>query len=163
MASPSTSSYGFGDMLALARQAWVAEMAHRLAALGYGEYHRSDAAIVRLLRSGPTPIGRIGDTLGVSRQAARKAVAVLERRDFVRARRDGDDARQVNVRLTRQGDRYALAVVSVIGQLNRELARRVDPRELEAARAVLRAVVRAPQPTMESRAHAHTRSATAHR
>lgn len=141
MTSASTSSYAFGDMLALARHRWVTEIARDLAGMGYRDYRRSDAAIVRMLQRGPAPIGRIGDALGISRQAARKAVAVLERRGFVRAQRDGDDARQVNARLTHRGERYAIAVVSVLDRLNDELASRVDARDLASALTVLRAVV----------------------
>lgn len=42
----SRGPHRFGDLLALARQSWVAEMARGLAAMGYGDYHRSDAAVM---------------------------------------------------------------------------------------------------------------------
>jgi MarR family transcriptional regulator for hemolysin len=134
--------YPFGELLALARQSWLGEMARRLARLGYDDYRRSDAAAVRLLlRRGPVPVGQLGTVLGVTRQAARKAADGLQRRGFATTRRDPGDSRQLNVALTPAGQDYARAVIAVIAELNREVARRVDPDQLAAADAVLRAVL----------------------
>jgi DNA-binding MarR family transcriptional regulator len=141
MTVPSTGSYPFGDLLALARQSWLGQMASRLDALGYPGYVRSDAAAVRLLRRGPTPVGRLGAVLGVTRQAARKAADGLQRRGYVTTARDARDTRQVNVILTPAGNDYARAVSAVIEQLNREVARQVSPAQLTAADAVLRAAL----------------------
>ncbi len=135
----SSAQYRFGDLLALARQSWVHQMADRLAAVGYGDYRPSDAALVRILRSGPVPVGRLGAGLEVTRQAARKLVEGLERRGFANAERDRSDSRQLNVVLTPKGQEYADAVVEVIALLNRELWQRVDPAQLVAADTVLRA------------------------
>jgi DNA-binding MarR family transcriptional regulator len=137
----STSAYRFGDLLALARQSWIAQMASGLAARGYADYRRSDAAAVRQLQRGPMSIGRLGAALGVTRQAARKVVDGLAHRGFATAARDGTDTRQVNVTLTPAGEAYARAVTQVIERLNRDLIRRVDPTDLVAADAVLRAVL----------------------
>ncbi len=141
MSQSSTDPYLFGDLLALARQRWIRQMADGVRALGYDDYRRSDAAAVRLLARGPASIGRVGDVLGVTRQAARKVVDGLERRGFATTARDGGDARQVNVVLTAEGDAYAEAVIAVIRRLNQELVRRVDPAALAGADAVLRAVL----------------------
>lgn len=151
MAAPSTP-YRFGDLLALARQSWIAQMRADLAAAGYPGYRRSDAAAVRLLRRGPVPVGRLGDALGVTRQAARKVAAGLEHRGFATLQRDPHDARQVNVQLTTEGAAYAEALVRVVDGLNRSLARRVGSDELVAADTVLRAVL----------ADEHTRALAAH-
>lgn len=137
----STDSYPFGDLLALARQSWVRQMADALRTLGYGDYRQSDAAAVRLLARGPASIGRLGEVLGVTRQAARKVVDGLERRGFAATTRDDRDARQVNAVLTAEGMAYAQAVTAVIGRLNRDLVRRVEPAALAGADAVLRAVL----------------------
>lgn len=144
MPAPSTGPYRFGDLLALARQSWVRQLTAALAARGYADYRRSDAAAVRLLRRGPLPVGRLGDALGVTRQAARKIAAGLEQRGYVRVQRDDQDARTLNVVLTADGERYARAVVAVIDRLNRNLARRVRPDDLAAADIVLRAVLTDP-------------------
>ena len=137
----STASYRFGDLLALARQSWIRQMAEGLEELGYDDYRRTDAALVRQLRRGPLSIGRLGSALGVTRQAARKVADGLERRGLATLARDGADGRQTMVSLTAQGQAYAEAVISVIERLNRDLAARVDPSDLAAADAVLRAVL----------------------
>ena len=141
MARKSTADYRFGDLLALARQSWLTQMASGLAAMGYGEYRRSDAQAVRLLERGPMSIGRLGAALGVTRQAARKVADGLERRGFATLARDEIDTRQVNVELTAEGDAYARAVRAVIERLNRAVTRKVDAADLAVADAVLRAVL----------------------
>ncbi len=137
----STAPYLFGDLLALARQGWVRQMARRLDALGYGDYRRSDAATLRVLRRGPVPIGRLGSVLGITRQAARKVVDGLGRRNYVHTEQDAHDSRKLNVVLTPGGEAYAQAVVEVIDALNHELCARVDMVQLSGADAVLRAAI----------------------
>jgi DNA-binding MarR family transcriptional regulator len=138
---PSTAPYAFGDLLGLARLAWVRQMSARLAALGHGPFHRGDSALLRLLAQGPVPVGRAGAVLGVTRQGARKIVDRLERRGYARTERDRADGRVLNVSLTPAGADYARAVAEVAEALDRELARRVDPSQLVAADAVLRASI----------------------
>jgi DNA-binding MarR family transcriptional regulator len=142
MPARSTDSYPFGDLLALARQSWIRELAGRLAGRGYPDYRRSDAAALRLLlRRGAVPVGQLGYALGVTRQAASKAADGLRQRGFATVSRDGSDARQLNVTLTPAGRDYALDIIAVIDDLNADLARRVAAAELTAAVAVLRAAM----------------------
>ncbi len=137
----STAPYPFGDLLGLTRQSWIGEMSRRLAGRGYPGYRRSDAAAIRLLRRGPLPIGQLGTGLGVTRQAGRKVADGLARRGYATTGRDTRDSRQRNVILTLAGEDYARAVVAVIEELNREVARRVDLAQLTATDAVLRAAL----------------------
>lgn len=141
MEPPSTPTYRFGDLLALARANWVREMASGLADAGYADYRRSDAALVRLLSRGPCPVGRLGTGLDVTRQAARKLVAGLEQRGYATVARDEHDARQRSVSLTPHGRGYAEAITVVIERLNRGVAKRVEASQLLAADAVLRATL----------------------
>lgn len=141
MPAQSRAAYSFGDMLALARQSWLREMDSRLDRAGYPGYRRSDAAVLRLLRRGPAPVGRLGTVLGVTRQAARKVADALVQRGYAITERDPADARQLNVILTPVGQDYARAIRTVIEELNRELGTRVDPAQLAAADAVLRAAL----------------------
>lgn len=143
MVVPEKSSppYMFGDLLALARLSWVREMGSRLEQLGYSGYRRSDAAVLRLLWREPLSVGGLGSLLGISRQAARKLVAALEQRGYARTERDAGDARRLNVLLTPRGEAYAGAITTVIDALNSALARRVEPAQLAAADAVLRAAL----------------------
>lgn len=141
MAELSTSTYPFGDLLALARQSWITQMAAELQRLGYLDYRRTDAAVLRRLRRGPVSIGQLGDLLGISRQAARKVAAALEQRGFAVVVRDSNDGRQFNVELTQTGVAYARALVDVIDRLNRAVGAQVTPEQLIAADTVLRATL----------------------
>jgi DNA-binding MarR family transcriptional regulator len=141
MPAQSTAPYPFGQLLALARQSWLGEMAARLAGRGYTGYRRSDAAATMLLRRGPAPVGQLGAGLGITRQAARKVADGLRQRGYVTTGRGLRDSRQVIITLTPDGAQYANAVAAVIDELNREVSRRVDPARLAAADAMLRAVL----------------------
>lgn len=141
MPDQSSSVYRFGDLLALAREYWVREMTEELVRAGFGDYRRSDASLVRLLMRGPRPVGRVGVGLAVSRQAARKLITGLERRGYAQAATSPTDARQLEVSLTARGEAFAQAIVAAVETLNRRMAERVDPAELLAADAVLRAAL----------------------
>ena len=141
MSDQSSSVYRFGDLLALAREYWVRDMTEGLAELGFPDYRRSDALLVRVLLRGPRPVGRIGTALNVSRQAARKLVTGLERRGYAQTSTSATDARQLEVSLTPRGEEFAIAIVATIDGLNRRIAERVDPTQLLAADAVLRAAL----------------------
>ena len=134
------SSNLFGDLLALARRSWVQEMAARLKRLGFDDYRRSDAIVLRWLRRGQTPLGELTGTLGVTRQASRKAVDGLISRGYARVARDSHDARRRTVELTAAGAHYAQAVVETVGALNAEFERHTDPDDLAVVKSVLRAV-----------------------
>lgn len=137
----TSAAYRFGDVLALARRSWTIRMAREVEACGFPAYRISDAGAVRLLMRGPTPVGRFGYVLGVSRQAARKVARGLEQRGLATTEPDPEDARKLNVRLTRSGRRYARVLTGVIDKLNRELSERVPPGTLAAADLALRAAI----------------------
>lgn len=141
VAKSSGRLYRFGDLLALARQSWMRQMREGVADLGYHDYRRSDAAVIRALARAPLTIAGVGATLGVTRQAARKVVDGLEARGLVTVAPDESDGRAVSIRLSERGEAYARAVVDVIERLNGELASRVGPEQLRAADSVLRAVL----------------------
>jgi DNA-binding MarR family transcriptional regulator len=141
MDAESTPTYRFGDLVALARLSWLGEATSRLEGLGYPGFRRGDSAVMRVLWREPLPVGRLGASLGVTRQAARKIADALEQRGYVTAERDSRDTRQLNISLTPVGRDYARAVIAVTEELNREVAGRVSPAQLAAADAVLRAAL----------------------
>lgn len=116
-------------------------MASGLEALGYRDYRRSDAVVVRMLSARSMSVGKLGEALGVTRQAARKVVRGLEQRGLATTERDRFDARQVMVVLTTNGKAYERALSDVIDRLNGELTERVDRAHLAATDSVLRAVL----------------------
>ena len=137
--SASSTPYLFGDLLALARRSWVQTLARRLEELGHADYRRTDAVTLRLIARRPLAVGELGAALGVTRQAARKLVAGLERRGYARLARDPRDSRRRTVVLTPAGEAYAAAIVATLETMSRELGERVDRATLIAADAVLRA------------------------
>lgn len=137
----STEIYRFGDLLALARASWVAQMAAALSERGYPDYRRTDAWVMRRLLEGPLAVTQVGVLLGVTRQAGRKVVDGLSDRGYAVATPDAQDRRRVNVTLTPAGREYGQVVREVIASLNRGLVARVDPGDLQAADRVLRAVL----------------------
>lgn len=141
MGAESTGAYRFGDLLALARQSWIRQMAGELARRGFPGYRPADAATMRLLVHAPAPVGRLASVLGVSRQAARKVAAQLEQRGYATTAADPRDRRRVNVVLTDAGRGYAEAVAAAVSLLNAALAARVAPEALAVADAVLRSVL----------------------
>jgi DNA-binding MarR family transcriptional regulator len=130
----------FGDLLALARQSWVTEMARRLENQGFHDYRRSDAATLRWLGQGPMPLGELASRLGVTRQGGRKAIEGLVVRGYALVKRDAQDARRFNVELTVAGSEYAKAVVGVVQALNQEIDAQLDPYDLVVVKSVLRSV-----------------------
>jgi DNA-binding MarR family transcriptional regulator len=136
----SEASELFGDLLALARRNWVAEMARRLEIQGFHDYRRSDAASLRWLQHRAVPLGQLATRLGVTRQGGRKIIDGLIARGYALAERDGQDARRQNVKLTAAGDEYAKAVVDVVHALNEELNAAFDPYDLVVVKSVLRGV-----------------------
>jgi DNA-binding MarR family transcriptional regulator len=141
MPEPATPLYRFGDLLALARRSWVKRMEGELEARGFHEYRLSDAGSVRLLFVAPRTVGELGELLRVTRQAARKVATNLEARGYATVAPDPKDARKLNVTLTEAGRAYGRAIAEVIASLNWALALHVAPEQLQAADAVLRAVI----------------------
>jgi DNA-binding MarR family transcriptional regulator len=131
----------FGDQLARARQVWVHRMRRELGRLGFDDFRRSDTVVLRSLLGDPLSIAALAGIIGVTRQAARKFADGLERRGYVTVMIDREDARRLRVILSPAGTAYATAVVEVVALLDGELARRVDPAQLRAARTVLRTVI----------------------
>jgi DNA-binding MarR family transcriptional regulator len=141
MTEPSTPVYRFGELLGLARRSWLKKVASDLEARGFPEFRVSDAGSVRLLFVAPRTVGELGQLLGITRQGARKLAANLEARGYATVARDVDDARKLNVTLTEDGLAYGRAISEVITLLNLALSRGVQPKQLQAADTVLRAVI----------------------
>jgi DNA-binding MarR family transcriptional regulator len=137
MSQGSSTDPLFGDLLALARRAWIRAMATRLAERGYHDYRVSDALTFRWLIHGPLPFAAFTQVLNVSRQSARKVVDGLVEREFATFQRDAHDARRRTIALTKKGRDYAQAVVDIIHVLNADLAEKIDPELLVAATTVL--------------------------
>jgi len=113
------------------------EIARRLGAAGYGDVRFADGVLFQHLVEAPRTIGALAARLGVTQQAASKAVADLERRGYVERTADPDDARARLVRLTARGEGVIAEGRRVRAALVAELAAEHGPRRVEAARRLL--------------------------
>jgi DNA-binding MarR family transcriptional regulator len=142
MAETPPGPYLLGDLLEFARRSWSRAISLRLAEAGYPGYRRTDAALVQILRRGPAPVGQLGTTLGMTRQAARKVVDSFEARGYATTRPHHPDVGMLAAVLTPQGEAYGLAVDAAIDAVNQELYQRVDPTQLVMTDRVLRSLLR---------------------
>lgn len=101
-------------LLALARERWVRAMAERLGALGFSDYRRSDPWVLRSLRTADVALESLGETLGLTRQGARKVVNGLVERDYANVIASTIDTRRRIVELMPNGRQYLTAVVSTL-------------------------------------------------
>lgn len=117
------------------------EVAARLAADGYGDIRFADGVVFQHLVEGPIAVSALAGRMGVSQQAASKAVADLERRGYVTRAADPADGRARLVTLSERGTSVVEAGRRARAALTDELARRLGPRRAEAARKLLLDVV----------------------
>jgi DNA-binding MarR family transcriptional regulator len=117
------------------------EIQRRLVADGFSDVRFSDGLVFQHLVDGPVTIGALAARLGVTQQAASKSVADLERRGYVERTADPDDARARLVSLTARGKAVIRAGRDQRAAVTGELAERLGPRRVEAARRLLLDVV----------------------
>jgi DNA-binding MarR family transcriptional regulator len=113
------------------------EVQRRIAADGMGDLRFADGFVFQHLVPGPLPIGALGERMGVTQQAASKAVADLERRGYVERVAGAEDARVRSVSLTARGRAAIEAGRRHRAALEAELAERLGPRRVESARRLL--------------------------
>jgi DNA-binding MarR family transcriptional regulator len=113
------------------------EVQRRIAADGLDDLRFADGVVFQHLVAGPRTIGSLAERLGVTQQAASKAVADLERRGYVRREADPDDGRARRVALTERGDAAIDAGRRHRAAVAEELAERLGADRVEAARTTL--------------------------
>jgi DNA-binding MarR family transcriptional regulator len=113
------------------------ELQRRLVADGFGDVRFADGFVFQHLVGGPRTIGSLAERLDITQQAVSKSVADLERRGYVERHADPDDARARLVALTGRGRAVIEAGRRHRGALESELAERLGPRRVEAARRLL--------------------------
>jgi DNA-binding MarR family transcriptional regulator len=119
------------------------EIQRRIAADGLDDLRFADGVVFQHLVPAPLAVSALAQRMGVSQQAASKAVADLERRGYVARERDPGDARARLVGLTARGEAAIEAGRRHRAALEAELAERLGPRRVEAARRALAETVTA--------------------
>ena len=113
------------------------ELQRRIAADGMDDLRFADGVVFQHLVAGPRTIGSLAERLGVTQQAASKAVAGLERRGYVRRGADPDDGRARRVALSERGEAAIEAGRRHRAAIGAELADRLGRERVEAARTTL--------------------------
>jgi DNA-binding MarR family transcriptional regulator len=83
--------------------AMAEEVQRRIADDGMGDLRFADGVVFQHLVGGPLAIGALGERMGVTQQAASKAVADLQRRGYVERAAGAGDGRVRQVSLTARG------------------------------------------------------------
>src|SRR5215211_4776931 len=117
--------------------AMAEEVQRRIAAEGLGVLRFADGVVFQHLVPGPLAISELGERMGVTQLAASKAVADLERRGYVERAAGAEDARVREISLTGRGRAAIEAGRRHRAGLQAELAERLGPRRVEAARRLL--------------------------
>jgi DNA-binding MarR family transcriptional regulator len=140
MSPAAKPPYRFGDLLALARRTWIRHVSAQMERAGFPGYRQTDSWVLRLLAPQPMAIGRLGEAMGVTRQAARKLANGMVERGYAALAADPSDGRRTLIVLTPTGQAYAAAVAAAQDGLNNALRDGVSAEDLAAADRVLRTV-----------------------
>jgi len=114
-----------------------AEVLRRLHARGFSDVRTSHGFVFQHLVGGPLPVGALARRMGVSQQAASKAVRELERLGYLERTGDPADGRIRQVALSRRGSAVVQAGRDVRAELAGELAARLGRGRVEAMRGTL--------------------------
>ena len=142
-AAPEPADADLSLLSLFAGWALADELQRRLAADGFGDLRFADGFVFQQLVPGPATIGALAAAAGVSQQAASKAVADLERRGYVRREADPADRRSRRVALAARGEAAVATGRRHRAALDEELAARLGPRRVAAARRLLADAVEA--------------------
>ncbi|MEV6825869.1 MarR family transcriptional regulator [Amycolatopsis sp. NPDC051102] len=117
------------------------EVQRRLAGQGFGDLRFNDGVVIQHVLAAPLSITALAERMGVTQQAASKAVADLERRGLLRRQADPADARTKLLHLTE----HAVAAVEATRVLRRELQEELvaeyGAERIDDARDLLAAVI----------------------
>jgi DNA-binding MarR family transcriptional regulator len=122
---------------------WVmgAELHRRMVTEGLAELRFSDGVVFQHVLAGPLSITELAGRMGVTQQAASKAVAQMEGRGLVERRASPDDARARLLHLTAAGRAAIEAGRRHRAELEAELAAEFGGDRVADARDLLAAVI----------------------
>ena len=117
------------------------EVQRRLAGQGFGDLRFNDGVVIQHVLAAPLSITALAERMGVTQQAASKAVADLERRNLVRREPDPDDARTKLLHLTEHARDAVEATRTLRKDLQEELLAEYGADRVEEARKLLASVI----------------------
>jgi DNA-binding MarR family transcriptional regulator len=138
---PSPENLDLSVTALFAGWAMTDEIQRRLAAQGFGELRFNDGVVLQHVLAAPVSITALADRMGVTQQAASKAVADLESRGILRREADPSDARTRLLHLTEHAIAAVEATRALRQGLQDELAGEFGGARIEDARALLAAII----------------------
>lgn len=117
------------------------EVQRRLAGQGFGNLRFNDGVVIQHVLAAPLSITALAERMGVTQQAASKAVADLERRGLLRREPGPSDARTKLLHLTEHARNAVEATRMLRQELQEELVADYGAERVEDARALLTAVI----------------------
>ncbi|MFD8491682.1 MarR family winged helix-turn-helix transcriptional regulator [Amycolatopsis sp. NPDC059657] len=117
------------------------EVQRRLAADGFTELRFNDGVVFQHVLAGPLSITALASRMGVTQQAASKAVADLERRGLLVRRPAPEDARTKLLHLTPHGQASVEAARVHRAVLEAELTKAFGETRIAAARTLLTSII----------------------
>lgn len=131
----------FGVLLNLAFGALKREMQAHMTDAGFGDLGPSFGYVFRLLDQDSPSLAELATRLGITPQGALKIVADMVNRGYVDRTDDGADRRIRRLTLSPRGKRALAEARRFHSMFERDLGRRLGPRRVATARAVLEAII----------------------
>ncbi|MEV6643281.1 MarR family transcriptional regulator [Amycolatopsis sp. NPDC051371] len=117
------------------------EVQRRLTAQGFGDLRFNDGVVIQHVLAAPLSITALAERMGVTQQAASKAVADLERRGLLSREPDPADARTKLLHLTEHAHDAVEATRTLRAELQGELQTEFGAARVEDTRALLAAII----------------------
>ncbi|MGH2718408.1 MAG: MarR family transcriptional regulator [Actinomycetota bacterium] len=136
----SDTYYATPTLMRRARGAYAQSIRAELHALGIEDLPRNGAFLLAGIDTAGGPRADLPAELGVTKQAVSQVVETLVNRGYLTRQPDGGDRRRVALQLTDRGREVVEAVGRGVEAVDRQLAERVAPEQVEAMRAALLAL-----------------------
>jgi DNA-binding MarR family transcriptional regulator len=138
---PNTTNRELSLVALFAAWAMTDEILRRLDRDGYPELRVNDGVVIQHVLAGPLTISALAERMGMSQQAASKAVADLERRGLLHREPDPQDARARLLHLSDHGLRSVESARHHRRELEAELDAEFGAERIADSRALMAAIV----------------------
>lgn len=112
-----------------------------LARRGHPDFRPVHEYALMAIEAGAVSASDLGRSLSVSKQAAAKTIATLERRGYLSVEADPEDARRKKLEVTAKGKDVMRQGAAIFDELRAEWANRIGERRLDEMEADLEALV----------------------
>lgn len=133
--------YGIGRLLLLARRDFVSRLSEKMELSGHKKLSRSSGALLPFIDLEGTRSTELARRIGISKQAAAKAVKELEEEGLLTRTEDEADGRAFLVSFTNRGMEYLLQIHNAIVEIEREYETVVGVAQMNMMRRTLSSIV----------------------